>query len=46
MLKSKNSIWDTELAANTSAKEVKDYIQARIKDYEDDNITRLNLFNM
>jgi hypothetical protein len=46
MLESKNSIWDIELAANASAKEVEDYIRARIKDYEDDNITRSDLFDM
>ena len=46
MAESENPIWVTEQATNASAKEVEDYIQARIKDYEDDNITGSDLFDM
>ena len=41
-----NPIWSTEQATNASAKEVEDYIQARIGDYEGDNITGSDLFDM
>ena len=46
MAESENPIQVTEQATNASTKEVEDYIQARIKDYEDDNITRSDLFDM
>ena len=46
MAESENPIQVTEQATNASTKEVEDYIQARIKDYKDDNITGSDLFNM
>jgi hypothetical protein len=44
--KIENPIWNTEQATNASAKQVGEYIQARINDYEEDDISGDDLFDM
>ena len=41
-----NPIWGADQATNASAKEVEDYIQARIEDYKEDNMNGDELFDM
>jgi len=44
--KNENPIWNTEQATNASAKQVGDYIQARINDYKEDGMNGDELFDM
>ena len=39
-------IWNEDQAANATAKQVEEYIQARIDDYKEDDVTGDDLFDM
>jgi len=42
----RDPIWNTEQATNASAKQVGDYIQARINDYKEDGMNGDEFFDM